>query len=50
MAVLLLLTSNRQRCTSALEQCPAAGPLLTRVAAALQRLSIFSGAARGGGV
>ncbi|KAL4424263.1 hypothetical protein ABPG75_001564 [Micractinium tetrahymenae] len=42
LATLLLLSSNRQRCAAVLEQCPAAGPLLARVATAMQGLSIFS--------
>lgn len=46
VATVLLLASNRERCVSALQQCPAAGTVMVRVASALQRLSVFSGVYR----
>lgn len=46
VATLLLLGSNRHRCTLALQQCPAAGPWVVKAAGLLQRLSIFSGTGR----
>ena len=43
IATALLLRSNGQRCASALQQCPPAGPLMVKAAGMLQRLTIFSG-------
>lgn len=50
VATLLLLGSNRHRCTLALQQCPAAGPWVVKAAGLLQRLSIFSGVLVGQGL